>query len=115
MAAMSALDGGDGFRHGHSVLLGLPVSSLIQALRVYLPLSFRRLSLKKLSSCSFAGWMWRVLAASGPCVLRPRLCGSAGRTDSWSLGTAGEPCLAAASAFAQCDYIHMLKFTHTWA
>ena len=55
MAAASALDGSDDFRRGHSVLLASPVSSLIQALRVYLSLSLLRLSLKKPSRDRLVG------------------------------------------------------------
>ena len=40
MAAASALDGSDGVRHGHSVLLGSSFSPLIQALRVYFVIVF---------------------------------------------------------------------------
>jgi len=96
MAAASALDGSDAFRHGRSVLLARRVRArLLVGLGEFLP------------------HPTHVVARGRRQVLRPRLCGSAGRTDSWCPGTAGEPCLAAASAFVQCEYVHMHNFTRT--
>ena len=96
MAAANALDGGGSFRHGRSVLLARRVRArLLVELGGFLP------------------HPTHVVTDRRPQVFRPRFCGSAGRTDSWSSRATGKPCLAAAFAFVQCEYVHILNFPYT--
>ena len=93
MTAASALDGIDGFGHSYSVLLDRRVrDGVLVGLGELLPHPTHEVAHRREQLCSFAS-----------------------RAELRLPGCAGKPCLAAAFAFVQCDYVHALNFTHTWA
>ena len=86
MAAASALDGSDGFRHGQSVLLDRRVRDGVLV-----------------GLGGFLAHPTHVVTHGRQQVFRPRLCGFAGRADL--PGCAGKSYLAAALAFVQRNVV----------